>query len=112
MPRKLVFIFVGNLSAQILQAVILGVCLGSFGYHTSLAGLILVNTFVSLFAGFMPVPGGMGVAEAGYTAGLVALGIPNTVAVSTAIAFRLVTFYLPPIWGSFGMRWLRSHAYL
>ena len=71
--------------------------------------LILVNTFVSLFAGFMPVPGGMGVAEAGYTAGLVALGIPNAAAVSTALAFRLVTFYLPPIWGSFGMRWLRKH---
>jgi uncharacterized membrane protein YbhN (UPF0104 family) len=112
MPSKLVLIFGGNLVAQTLQAIILGLCLASFGYHTSLAGLILVNTFVSLFAGFMPVPGGMGVAEAGYTAGLVALGIPNAVAVSTAIAFRLVTFYLPPIWGSFGMRWLRSHAYL
>jgi uncharacterized protein (TIRG00374 family) len=112
MPSKLVLIFGGNFAAQMLQAVILGLCLGSFGYHAPLAALILVNTFVSLFAGFMPVPGGMGVAEAGYTAGLVALGIPNTVAVSTAIAFRMVTFYLPPIWGSFGMRWLRSHSYL
>ena len=61
--------------------------------------LILANTVVSMFAGFMPVPGGMGVAEAGYTAALVALGVPNAAAMSTAIAFRLVTFYLPPIWG-------------
>jgi uncharacterized membrane protein YbhN (UPF0104 family) len=60
----------------------------------------------------MPVPGGMGVAEAGYTAGLEALGISSSVAVSTAIAFRLVTFYLPPIWGSYGMRWLRRHSYV
>ena len=45
----------------------------------------------------MPVPGGMGVAEAGYTAGLVALGVPNAAAMSTAMSFRLVTFYLPPM---------------
>jgi len=111
-PSKLVLIFLGNLASQTLQAIILGVCLGAFGYHTSMAGLILVNTFVSLFAGFMPVPGGMGVAEAGYTAGLVSLGIPNSVAMSTAITYRLVTFYLPPLWGTFAMRWLRSNSYI
>jgi uncharacterized protein (TIRG00374 family) len=111
-PKKDGMIFGGNLYAQILQAVILGICLGAFGYHEDLAGLILVNTFVSLFAGFMPVPGGMGVAEAGFTAGLVALGVPNAAAVSTAIAFRLVTFYLPPIWGVVAMRILRRRAYI
>ena len=31
---------------------------------------------------------------------------------SRAIAFRLVTFYLPPIWGSLAMRWLRRHEYV
>jgi uncharacterized protein (TIRG00374 family) len=111
-PMKLLMLFGGNLTAQVMLAIILGLCLRAFGQQASLAALILVNTFVSLFAGFMPVPGGMGVAEAGYTAGLVALGIPNAVAVSTALAFRLVTFYLPPIWGTFGMRWLRRHSYV
>ena len=111
-PMKLAMIFGGNLTAQVLLAIILGLCLRAFGYHESLAGLILVNTFVSLFAGFMPVPGGMGVAEAALTAGLVALGVPSTAAMSTAIAFRLLTFGLPPIWGSFAMRWLRQHSFL
>ena len=46
------------------------------------------------------------------TAGLVALGVPNAVAMSTAIAYRLVTFYLPPIWGSLATRWLKQHQYL
>jgi uncharacterized protein (TIRG00374 family) len=111
-PKNLALMFGGNLAAQVLLAAILGVCLRAFGYHTSLAGLILVNTFVSLFAGFMPVPGGMGVAEAGLTAGLQAIGIPSAAAMSTAIAFRLVTFYLPPIWGGFAMRWLRGNEYV
>lgn len=111
-PSKLASMLLGNLGAQLLQAVILGVCLYAFGHTAHLSQLILINTAVSLFAGLMPVPGGMGVAEAGYTAGLQAIGVPSSVAMSTAIAFRLVTFYLPPIWGSFSMRWLRKHQYV
>ena len=105
-------IFGGNLVAQVLQAIILGLCLRAFGHQATMAQLILVNTLASLFAGFMPVPGGMGVAEAAYTAGLVAIGVPNAAAMSTAIAFRTVTFYLPPIWGGFAMRWLRRHSFV
>ena len=111
-PSKVAMIFGGNLTAQVLYAMILGACLLGFGHDLTLAELILVNTVVSMFAGFMPVPGGMGVAEAGYTAALVALGVPNAAAMSTAIAFRLVTFYLPPIWGGFSMRWLGRHDYV
>jgi uncharacterized protein (TIRG00374 family) len=112
MPSRLGLIFGGNFAAQMLQAIVLGLCLLAFGHHATLSELILVNTLSSLFAGFMPVPGGMGVAEAAYTAGLVALGVPSAAAMSTAIAFRLVTYYLPPIWGAAAMRWLRGHSYV
>lgn len=111
-PSKVTMLFLGNLIAQLMLAIILGVSLRAFGEHASFAALVLVNTFVSLFAGFMPVPGGMGVAEAALTAGLVAVGVPNTAAVSTAIVYRLATFYLPPIWGSLATKWLRNHSYL
>jgi uncharacterized membrane protein YbhN (UPF0104 family)/tRNA A-37 threonylcarbamoyl transferase component Bud32 len=111
-PPKVGLILAGNLGAQLLQAIILGLCLRAFGYHATMAELILVNTIANLFAGFMPVPGGMGVAEAAYTAGLVALGVPSAPAMSTAIAFRTVTYYLPPVWGAIAMRWLRQHSYL
>ena len=95
-----------------MLAIILGLCLRAFGQSASLAALILVNTFVSLFAGFMPVPGGVGVAEAGLTAGLIAIGIPDGVAASTAIAYRLVTFYLPPLWGVFAVKCLKKQSNL
>jgi len=111
-PSKVTMLFLGNLVAQLMLAMILGICLRAFGDSASFAGLVLVNTMVALFAGFMPVPGGMGVSEAALTAGLVALGVPNTAAMSTAIAYRLVTFYLPPIWGTFATRWLKQHQYL
>ena len=111
-PRKVSGILGGNLGGQVIQAVVLGICLAAFGESASLSQLILVNTFVSLFAGMMPVPGGVGVAEAGYTFGLQAIGVPSPIAVSTAIAFRLVTFYLPPLWCSQAMSWLRRNAYV
>ena len=111
-PRKVATMLMGNLGAQVVQAIILGICLAAFGETAHLSQLILINTAVSLFAGLMPVPGGMGVAEAGYTAGLQAIGIPAADALSVAIAFRLATFYLPPLWGSVAMRWLRRHEYV
>jgi uncharacterized membrane protein YbhN (UPF0104 family) len=111
-PSKVAGIMGGNLGGQMIQAVVLGICLAAFGESASLSQLILVNTCVSLFAGMMPVPGGVGVAEAGYTFGLQAIGVPSPIAVSTAIAFRLVTFYLPPLWCSQAMTWLRRNAYV
>jgi uncharacterized membrane protein YbhN (UPF0104 family) len=111
-PSKVLMLFFGNLVEQLLFAFILGLCLRAFGYHATFAELILVNTVVCLFAGFMPVPGGIGVAEAAFTACFVALGIPQTAALATAITYRLVTYYLPPIWGAFSMKWLRTHEYV
>jgi uncharacterized membrane protein YbhN (UPF0104 family) len=111
-PRKLLFLFGGNLVAQVMLAVILGLCLEAFGQSATLAELLLVNTVVSLFAGFMPVPGGVGVAEAAYTATLIALGVPQSAAASTALMYRLVTFYIPPLWGALAMRWMRRNRFL
>ena len=112
LPTKVLELFAGNLVAQIVLAIVLGLCLRAFGAQLSLADLIVVNTLASLFSGVMPVPGGIGVMEAAITAGLVAAGIPQTTAVSTAIMFRLVTFYLPPIWGAYASRVLRTRGYL
>jgi len=110
--RNVVMLILGNAGAQIMQAIILGVCLHIFGYSASLSQLILINTLVSLFAGLMPVPGGVGVSEAGYALCLQAIGVPPDVALVTATTFRLVTFYLPPLWGFFGFKWLRTHEYI
>jgi uncharacterized protein (TIRG00374 family) len=111
-PKNLTQMFVGNLGAQILQGVVLGLCLHAFGGNAYLSQMVLINTLVMLFAGFMPVPGGVGVAEAGYVACLQAIGVPSAVAMSTALLYRLATFYLPPIWGGFAMAWLKRYKYV
>jgi uncharacterized membrane protein YbhN (UPF0104 family) len=54
----------------------------------------------------------MGVAEASLVAGLTAFGVPSDTAVAAALTHRLMTFYIPPIWGWFAFRWLTRHDYL
>jgi uncharacterized membrane protein YbhN (UPF0104 family) len=111
-PTKVLQLFGGNLVAQVLMAMTLGMCLRAFGAQTSLVNLILINTLASLFSGVMPVPGGIGVMEAALAAGLIAAGIAEPTAIATAMTFRIVTFYLPPIWGAYALRVLRRREYL
>jgi uncharacterized membrane protein YbhN (UPF0104 family) len=105
-------LFGGNLISQIMFSVTLGICVLAFGYHVSLVNLLAINVVTSFFAGLMPVPGGIGVTEAALTAGLVAAGVPQGAALSAVLVYRVVTYYLPPLWGWFAMRWLRQHDYL
>ena len=105
-------LFGGNLLGQILFPLTLGLCVEAFGYHVSLVNLMAINVMVSFFAGLMPVPGGIGVTEAALTAGLVAAGVPQAAALSAVLIYRMIVFYLPPIWGWFTLRWLRNHEYL
>jgi uncharacterized protein (TIRG00374 family) len=111
-PTKLLQLFVGNLLSQVLFAIALGACVQAFGYSLSLSTLVIINTVVTLFAGLLPIPGGMGVSEAGLTIGLSAAGIPEETALAIAIAYRFASFYLPPIWGWFCYRWLVRRRYL
>ncbi len=111
-PSKLAQLFGSNAMSQLLYAGCLGLCLMAFGGHTSFAVLILVNTAAALLGGIAPVPGGMGVVEAGLIAGLTAAGVPQDQAIAASFAYRLITAYLPPIWGWPAMVWLRRAEYL
>jgi uncharacterized membrane protein YbhN (UPF0104 family) len=111
-PRNLVEIFGGNVVAQLLVALALGASLHAFGQHLGLATLLVVLTLGSMLGGISPVPGGMGVVEAGMIIGLTAAGIPETDAVAAVFVQRLFTAYLPPIWGWFVLVWMRQKEYL
>ncbi len=111
-PRNLVEIFGGSLAAQLFVAMALGAALHAFGDHLSLATLIVVLTLGSMLGGVSPVPGGMGVVEAGMIIGLTAAGISESDAVAAVFVQRLFTAYLPPIWGWFVLVWLRRKEYL
>jgi uncharacterized membrane protein YbhN (UPF0104 family) len=111
-PTKVLQLFGGNVVNQMLFGVAMAACVEAFGQNVPLTQLVLINTVVSLFAGLLPIPGGIGVSEAGLTLGLTAAGLTSEVAFAVALAYRFVSFYLPPIWGYFCYRWLIRRRFL
>lgn len=111
-PRKIVFIFGGSILTQLMYALILAACLKAYGGSLSLVDIIFINTFVSLFGGLIPVPGGIGVFEAGLTAGLTAFGVDPAIAAAAVLTDRMVTAYIPPALGYASINWMTKHDYL
>jgi uncharacterized membrane protein YbhN (UPF0104 family) len=111
-PRRFLMLFGGNLAAEVLFALGLSTFVLAMGGTIGLGEALLINITVSLFAGLLPVPGGMGVTEAGLIMGLTAFGVPEETAFAAVMLSRLSTFYLPPIWGYFAMNWLERRRYL
>ncbi len=106
-PRATLTIAASSLATVILYALCLTACVRAFGGDASLASVVVVNWAATTLGNVAPVPGGLGVAEAGLIAGLSASGVTTDVAVAAALTHRLTTFWLPPIAGWFALRHLR-----
>ena len=111
-PRKLVEMIGGAFSAQFLIILCTGMSLHAFGQHLSLATIVIILTTASMLGGVSPVPGGMGVVEAGMILGFTAAGLSQTDAVAVTFVQRLVTAYLPPFWGWGTMVYIRRKEYI
>jgi uncharacterized protein (TIRG00374 family) len=111
-PAKVARVIGGNLASEVLFACTLAVVLAAFGESAPLATLLVVNVSVALFAGLMPVPGGIGVTEGALVVGLTAAGLDQATAFAAVIAYRLCTYYLPPIWGAVALRRLERAGML
>jgi len=110
--HKRLELFGGQLGVEVFYTLTLGAACLAYGVHLTFAQLLLVNTAASVFSSLIPSPGGVGTAEAGLTAGLVAMGVDNSTAFAIAFTHRLCTYYLPPIWGYFSMQWLQRKGYI
>lgn len=111
-PKSAALALGGAVGTEILYGAGFAMCVLAVGGSINLGQAIFINVTVSLFAGLMPIPGGIGVAEAGMTAGLTSIGVDPQVAISAVLIYRLVSYYLPPLWGYVSLRWLTAHDYL
>jgi uncharacterized protein (TIRG00374 family) len=111
-PRKIFYILGGSVLAQLLVAMSLGASLHAVGQRASIATLLVVITLASIIGGAVPVPGGLGVVEAGLIGGLTSVGVPQDQAVAAVFIQRLFTAYLPPIWGWITLAWMRRREYV
>ena len=110
--HKRMELFGGTIASELLYALALGATCLAYGVDLNLAQLVFINTSASVLSSVIPVPGGIGAAEAALSAGLIAMGVDESTAFAIALTQRLCTFYLPPIWGYFALRWLSRKGYV
>jgi uncharacterized protein (TIRG00374 family) len=94
-PTKLAVGIVGALIVTFAYIFCLAACVRAVGGSLDLASVAVVFLAGSAIAAAVPTPGGLGAAEAALSAGLAAAGLPGAKAVSAALLFRLLTFWLP-----------------
>lgn len=92
-PKELSIAFAGNLLMNLGYISAFGAALAAFGVTLSPVTLAITYLVSTTLGSVIPTPGGIGPVEAALTAGLQVAGVPAAVALSTAVVFRLVTFY-------------------
>ena len=95
-----------------ILGITLWLVLQSVGSDLSYGSALFAAAGTSLLAGFVPIPGGVGVAEATMTALLVTFGVDESTAFAVTAVYRVITFYLPALEGFFGARWLERNEYI
>lgn len=92
-PKELAIAFAGNMLMNLGYIAAFGAALAAFGVTLSPVTLAITYLVSTTLGSVIPTPGGIGPVEAALTAGLQVAGVPPAIALSTAVVFRLVTFY-------------------
>jgi glycosyltransferase 2 family protein len=111
-PSRAIGLLVSSFVYWNVLGLTLWLLLEAVGAPIGYSSALFVATGTSLLAGFMPVPGGVGVAEATMTALLATFGVDSSAAFAATASYRVITFYLPALEGLFGMRWLERNEYI
>ncbi len=94
-PHKLLYAGLALLGLTLTNLLVLHLAASSFGVWLDVPSLFLVYTAGVFVGAAVPTPGGLAGVEAGLVGGFFAYGITGTTALAIALAFRLVTYWLP-----------------
>ncbi len=112
-PRRIGRLLLANFLARLAFGFTLWIILRSLGVaDITIPVALAVTVATNLLAGLVPVPGGIGIAEAVLTSWLVLVGVPEATAFAATVMYRMWTFYLPAVEGFFALRWLEARDYL
>lgn len=111
-PGRLLLGFLGALLVTLLYTLTLFVCAAALGVQLNLLQSLLVFTAGAIGASVTPTPGGLGGAEAALTAALIAVGLDSGIALSVALTYRLVTYWIPILPGFIFFHRVLSRNYI
>jgi uncharacterized membrane protein YbhN (UPF0104 family) len=105
-PARLALGLGGNLIMSLGYVLAFDAALTAFGQELRLIDVAVVYLVGNALGALVPTPGGLGGVEAALTAGLTAAGVPASIALSTTVLFRLVTYWGRVPFGWAAMRYL------
>jgi len=106
-PRKVVTLFAGALLLDMSFVAALTCATRAFGATPPVPAVAVVYFAGAIIGSAVPTPGGLGGVEAALSAGLVAVGLDASVAVSSVLLFRLCTYWLPIPFGWVSLNYLQ-----
>ena len=111
-PTKLAEGIGGILILNIGYCICLYTCVRAFGGDASWAAVAVVYLAGATIGQAAPTPGGLGAVEAALSVGLTGIGVEPSIAVSSSLLFRVLTFWLPTVPGWFSFNWMQKKGYL
>lgn len=111
-PKRAFGLFGSNFASRAILAATLWFILHAIGAPLSYVSALVATLATNLLAGLVPIPGGIGVAEAVLTSFLMVFGLPAEEAFAAAVIFRIATFYVPAAEGFVAMKWLEKNGHL
>lgn len=100
-PSRIAYGFAGSTVQTIAFVACFGGSLAAFGHSLPIVTLAFAYLLSNSLGSVVPSPGGIGPVETALTTGLTVAGVPTSIAVSTAVLYRLLTF-----WGRVPLGWL------
>ena len=112
-PRLVALLLGGNVIAALFSGYCMLACLLAFGGHASFWAVLAAYIAIVTIAAIVPIPGGgTAVSSVGMSGALVALGVPEQIAIAAVLVNQIIYNYLPAIPGWFATRDLARHDYL
>jgi undecaprenyl-diphosphatase len=106
-PGRLALLFGGSLGVTGCYIAALALSLSAVDASLPISTVALVYLAGSALASAAPTPGGLGATEATFAAGLTAVGVEGSTAVSAVLIYRLLTFWMPILPGWISYTYLR-----
>lgn len=107
-PRRSAAMVAGAIGSNLAYAIALYGAVAAFGPAPTPFGVFVVYLVAATVAAIAPTPGGLGAIEAALVAGLTRLAVDGGQAVAATLAFRIATFWLPLVVGSFVLHRVRA----
>ena len=99
-------VIAGSLGFWAFDNAVLWACFQAFGESPALT-VVLLGYLIGQLGGLLPIPGGVGGIDGGLIGVLIVYGVPAAPVVAAVLAYRLILFWLPLLFGGLAFSMLR-----